>query len=100
MTPMDEIRSAARDCTEIFSALGDPHRQDILILLEIEGPLNVLQITENIELSRPTVSHHLRVLKDAGLVTVEKRARENFYTTEWADSSGKLVAFMNKVLKQ
>jgi ArsR family transcriptional regulator len=99
MTSMEEIRSVARDCTEIFSALGDPHRQDILILLETEGPLNVLQITENSELSRPTISHHLKVLKDAGLVTVEKRSRENFYTTEWGDSSGKLINFMNKVLK-
>ncbi|AVG23455.1 ArsR family transcription repressor [Pontimonas salivibrio] len=99
MGNMDEVRAIARDCSEIFLALGDHQRQDILILLATEGPLNVTEITRNMDLSRPSVSHHLKVLKSAGLVSVESKSRENFYTAQWADASAKLLPFMKKVLK-
>ena len=98
MGKADEITKATRDCTEIFLALGDHRRQDILLLLETQGPMNVLEITKNIGLSRPTISHHLRVLKAAGLVTVERKSKENFYFTNWGEGRVKLLEFMHRVL--
>jgi ArsR family transcriptional regulator len=89
-----QVRKAARDCSLVFTALGDPNRQDILIMLEIEGPLNVLQITEKLNLARPTVSHHLKILSNAGLLTSTKKSREIYYELEWSDASRNLKKFM------
>ncbi len=65
MVTENQVRKVARDCSLVFNALGDPNRQDILIMLETEGPLNVLQITERLNLARPTISHHLKILSNA-----------------------------------
>ena len=53
--------------TDPFEALGDPNRREILRLLGAED-LAVGQIAEAMPISRPAVSRHLRLLKDAGLV--------------------------------
>ena len=50
-----------------FEALGDPNRREILRLLGVED-LAVGEIAEAMPISRPAVSRHLRLLKDAGLV--------------------------------
>ncbi|MEY3156703.1 MAG: hypothetical protein RL257_723 [Actinomycetota bacterium] len=89
-----QVRKVARDCSLVFTALGDPNRQDILIMLESHGPLNVLQITERLNLARPTVSHHLKILMNAGLLKANKRSRETFYESEWTDASKNLKRFM------
>ena len=76
MVTENQVRKVARDCSLVFNALGDPNRQDILIMLETEGPLNVLQITERLNLARPTISHHLKILPAYadGLVGMKKEA--------------------------
>jgi DNA-binding transcriptional ArsR family regulator len=57
-----------RDATaRVLDALGDPTRRAVLELLR-EGPRPVGQIAERLPVSRPAVSQHLRVLKEAGLV--------------------------------
>jgi DNA-binding transcriptional ArsR family regulator len=89
-----QVRKVARDCSLVFTALGDPNRQDILIMLESEGPLNVLQITERLNLARPTVSHHLKILMTAGLLKSNKKSRETFYESDWKDASRNLKRFM------
>lgn len=94
MATENQVRKVARDCSLIFNALGDPSRQDILIMLEAEGPLNVLQITERLNLARPTVSHHLKILSNAGLLKSNKKSREIFYESDWDDASKKLKRFM------
>lgn len=63
-------------------------------MLEMEGPLNVLQITERLNLARPTVSHHLKILLNAGLLKSTKKSREIYYESEWTDASRKLKKFM------
>jgi ArsR family transcriptional regulator, arsenate/arsenite/antimonite-responsive transcriptional repressor len=66
---------ASRD---LLDALADPARQDLVQLLAREE-LNVGDIASRVTLSRPTVSHHLLVLKRAGLVRTRKQGREVFY---------------------
>jgi len=94
MVTENQVRKVARDCSLVFNALGDPNRQDILIMLETEGPLNVLQITERLNLARPTISHHLKILTNAGLLKSTKKSREIFYESEWSDASKNLKKFM------
>jgi DNA-binding transcriptional ArsR family regulator len=76
---LDTVLQSFRACTPLFEALSDKFRQDIVMLLAAEERLNVSEITERIPLSRPAISHHLKVLKQAGLVTLDRVSRENYY---------------------
>ncbi|MFV0466927.1 MAG: ArsR/SmtB family transcription factor [Lachnospiraceae bacterium] len=67
------------DLVPLFNCLGDESRIKILTLLSDHGPMNVTQITEQMDLSRPAVSHHLQQLKIAGFVDFKKRGTERFY---------------------
>ncbi|HUU57741.1 MAG TPA: metalloregulator ArsR/SmtB family transcription factor [bacterium] len=62
-----------------FKALGDPVRVSILKALCC-GPLSVGEIVERSRLSQPAISHHLRVLREAELVTAEKRGTTVYYS--------------------
>lgn len=61
-----------------FSALGDPNRRAIVELLR-PGERSVREIADQLPISRPAVSQHLRVLKQAGLVTEEARGTRRLY---------------------
>ncbi len=79
-----------RACTPLFHALGDKFRQDIIMLLAAEMRLNVNEIAERIALSRPAVSHHLKVLMQAGVIERERVSRENFYSLSLDDALTRL----------
>lgn len=61
-----------------FEALGDATRRTIVRLLA-DGPQSVQQIADELPISRPAVSRHLRLLKEAGLVSSEARGTRNLY---------------------
>jgi DNA-binding transcriptional ArsR family regulator len=61
-----------------FDALGDPNRRAIVELLG-SGGRSVREIADTLPISRPAVSRHLRLLKDAGLVTEEPRGTRRIY---------------------
>ncbi len=63
----------------VFTALGDEHRQRMLLLFEPGERLNVGMIAEVATLSRPTVSHHLKILREAGVLCSEKIGKEVWY---------------------
>lgn len=62
----------------VLDALGDPTRRDLLEVLR-EGPRAVVDIAAAMPVSRPAVSQHLRVLKDAGLVTERREGARRVY---------------------
>jgi DNA-binding transcriptional ArsR family regulator len=68
-----------RNISRAFTALGDEHRQRILLTFESGERLNVGQIVEVSTLSRSAVSHHLKLLRDAGVLDSEKIGKEVFY---------------------
>ena len=70
---------AAGRLSEAFSLLADPARVRLLSLIASAGESCVCDLTEPLELSQPTVSHHLRLLQEAGLVEREQRGRWAFY---------------------
>jgi DNA-binding transcriptional ArsR family regulator len=63
---------------EAFESLGDPQRRAIVELLRT-GEKSVREIADALPISRPAVSRHLRLLKDAGLVTEEPRGTRRIY---------------------
>ena len=62
----------------VFRALADQTRRDILALLR-RGPRTSGQIADDFHSSWPTISRHLAILRDAGLVTAERQGQEIFY---------------------
>jgi DNA-binding transcriptional ArsR family regulator len=65
----------------VFGALANPTRREILDLL-LGGPSAVGDIATHFDMTRPSVSEHLRVLLDVGLVTEERRGRNRIYTVQ------------------
>ncbi len=64
---------------QAFAALSDPARRDLVYRLAA-GPQTAGALAEPYDISRPAVSRHLRVLREAGLVTVETHGRERWYS--------------------
>jgi DNA-binding transcriptional ArsR family regulator len=78
---------------EVFAALAAPQRQQILQLVRDE-PLSVGAIAESCGASQQAISHHLQVLKDAGLVDMQQVGRRHLYAIrpDGFESVGSFVA--------
>ncbi|MGN1008780.1 MAG: ArsR/SmtB family transcription factor [Butyricicoccus sp.] len=83
-------------CRKILQALGDENRQHLILEMmqmnECSG-VRVGAITAKTNLSRPAVSHHLKILKDAGLIQMRREGTRNYYYLD-ADSD-----VMNQLLQ-
>ncbi len=73
------IPPAWKQMSRVFTALGDEHRQRILLTFEPGERLNVGQVAEVSTLSRSAVSHHLKVLREAGVLESRKEGKEVFF---------------------
>lgn len=73
------MRCLLKNWPKFFKAICDKHRQKILSLLKNHQTLNASDIVKKIKLSQPTVSHHLKILTDAGVITATKKGKETFY---------------------
>ncbi len=72
---------AAEDLAGLFKALSDPTRLRIVSMLAADGAeLCACDIESAFELSQPTISHHLKLLRTAGLVSAEKRGLWVYYS--------------------
>lgn len=84
------LLKAFKDNQKVLTAIGDETRQAIIITL-IQGTrtpgMRVGEITERTNLSRPAVSHQLKILKEAEIINVRKKGTMNFY---YLDSISKL----------
>ena len=82
-------------------AIGDPVRLQILRILPTEptceNACNVSKIAERIGLSQPATSHHLRILRQAGLITNEKKCRDMIYWVQ-LDAADETIAALREVL--
>ena len=80
--PKGKLRPAdTRPYEQVFKALGDATRLEIVELLASasDGELCVCDIETHFDLSQPTISHHLRLLREASLVTSERRGTWVYY---------------------
>lgn len=78
--PID--RESAEELARLLKAVADPARLQLLALIRASEGCEacVCDLTEAVGLSQPTVSHHLKVLVDAGILTREKRGYWAWYT--------------------
>ncbi|MFF3994396.1 ArsR/SmtB family transcription factor [Streptomyces cyaneofuscatus] len=77
--PLDEDQAA--ELAPVFKALGDPVRLRLLSMIASQqgGEICVCDLTPAFELSQPTISHHLKLLKQAGLIASERRGTWVYY---------------------
>ena len=94
------IPSAWKNVSKVFSALGDEHRQRILLTFEPGERLNVGQIVEVSTLSRSAVSHHLKILREAGVLDSEKIGKEVYFWLNKRQIKASLVAVMDYLKSQ
>lgn len=80
-TPTEPLAEGKREgVVSIFHALGDPTRLEIFRLIASQSaPICACDIVDRFDVSQPTISHHLRVLREAGLVTVSRRGIWAYY---------------------
>lgn len=82
---VEEIRRLAEEferCQKVLLALGDENRQHLILeMMRMEdcGGVRVGEITEKTHLSRPAVSHHIQILKDAGILKRRREGTKNYY---------------------
>lgn len=79
---IEKLAEDFKNCQKVLAALGDENRQHLILEMMKMGKCSgarVGDITERTHLSRPAVSHHLQILKDAGILKVRKEATKNFY---------------------
>lgn len=67
---------------QFFFALGDTTRQQILLLFEPGEEICVNDIARLFKISRPAISHHLKILRNAGLLVCDKRGKEVYYRVD------------------
>ena len=74
----------AGELSRLFKAMGDPVRLRLLSLIASHagGEACVCDVTEVFDLSGPTISHHLKVLREAGLITGERRGTWVYYRVQ------------------
>jgi len=68
-------KGEAEDMAPVLAALGDPVRLRLLSIVAAEGEVCSCHLEGPLEKSQPTISHHTRVLVDAGLLTGDKRGK-------------------------
>jgi predicted transcriptional regulator len=78
----------------LFIALGDAHRQRILLSFEKDERMNILQIAAASTLSRSAVTHHLKILHQSGALQSEKIGKEVYF---WVNKS-LITSAINDVL--
>lgn len=68
----------------LFAALANTTRREVLTLLRERGPQPVQALADHFDMRRPSLSEHLKVLREAGLVSEERHGRQRIYQLEAA----------------
>lgn len=79
---IQKLAEEFESCQKILLALGDENRQHLMLeMMRMEhcGGTRVGTITEKSHLSRPAVSHHIQILKDAGILKMRREGTMNYY---------------------
>ena len=97
--PKAVLRQDFEEEAAVLKAAADPYRLTILAsLAAVEGEVCVCDFTDALPLNQPTVSHHLRILRDAGLVTAERRGTWVYYRLA-TDAGARLNGALSAIFK-
>ena len=79
-----ELPAAERErLVDVFKALAGPTRLDVFRLIAAQdAPICACDVVDRIDVSQPTISHHLKVLREAGLITVSRRGVWAYYAAD------------------
>lgn len=83
----------------LFYALAEPTRRDIIELLASNGQLSATDICDNFAVSAPAISQHLKVLREADCVRVEKRAQQRIYRIN-PEAMSEIEGWVQEMTKQ
>lgn len=83
---------------QIFSALSDSNRQKIISKLK-ESELTVSQISKDLDITLPTLSHHLDILKKTGLISSRREGRNIYYSFNLSIAE-EFLAQISKLIKK
>jgi DNA-binding transcriptional ArsR family regulator len=103
---VDLIKEDFIKCKKILQAIGDETRQLIItVLMETSctAGFRVGEITQRTHLSRPTVSHHIKILMDAEVIMMRKEGTKNYYYLNFRSKMGNLkdlVEHINQFLEE
>lgn len=75
----ERLRGKRATTQQLFYALAEPTRRSIIEMLASKGQLSATDIYDNFKVSAPAISQHLKVLREANFVRVEKRAQQRIY---------------------
>ena len=95
-----KLRSEFKDCQKVLTAIGDETRQHLIALMIMEkcSGARVVDIAKKTNLSRPAVSHHMQILKDAGFVYAYKEGTMVYYSLDFnTDAVRKLKALIEHI---
>ena len=95
-TALEELAQIFADCKPLFFAFAEMPRQQILLLLTEHQEMNVGQLADRLPLSRPAISHHLKILRQAGLVEVRQQGTENFHYLSAQAAVDQLTHFLTE----
>lgn len=98
-SPHEETLNIFREAIPLLQVLSDTTRQDIILALAENESLNVNQLAEKLPLSRPAISHHLKSLKQTGLVDMEQRGTGNYYFLTLRATVDRLKELLNSIEK-
>ena len=97
------VHPAAADITlaGVLGALGDPMRLTILkkLLESRDGSLSCSGAAPCAEMAKSTLSHHFRVLRDAGLIRTTKRGVENLNSVRWDEVNTRFPGLLKAIMK-
>lgn len=88
--PIDELYDRFMACSKILNAIGDETRQYLILKMMKMGDCNGVRvgaIAQTTNLSRPAVSHHLQILKDAGIIKMRRQGTKNYYYFDKSSSA-------------
>ena len=97
---INRIKEELLASSKILNAICDENRQKILIVLLdncTKGGIRVEDIAKQVNLSRPAVSHHLKLLRNENLVSIEKAGTKNFYHIIGGAEILKLKTLINSI---
>ena len=104
----EEIKKTLKtfnSCVPFFIAMSDEYRQQLIMDIAEAGKegINVTNLSAKSNLSRPAISHHLKVLKDSGLIKPRKVGTQIFYQLNLSEkfkAVSELIAAMENILQK
>lgn len=103
MNDLERVKKLLSQNLPLFNALGDATRQRLLALMMGNHPLSVKELAAAMHMSRPTISHHLMVLRAAKVVVEHKEGRRIYYKPqlgEYYHTVKELIDLIDTITKE